>query len=149
MARQRRSASRGWDVADGLEESSVVEPASISSPKHLTAFLRNPDRAFHSVLNFILPTALLPAGGRIKALRDTDVRQLQSRVPSPTMVLHRRNDRAVRIDAGRDMARQIPGASIRGTGRQRSLVLCSEQRPILNAIERFIRGLPRDRRHRR
>lgn len=85
----------------------------------------------------------------LKALRDTDVRDLLSRVSSPTMVLHRRNDRAVRVEAGRDMARQIPGAQFVELDGNDHWFFAGDQRPILVAIERFIRGLPGNRRHRR
>ena len=37
----------------------------------------------------------------LKALRDTDVRDLLPKVSVPTLVMHRRKDRAVRIEAGR------------------------------------------------
>ena len=49
-------------------------------------------------------------GAVLEALRDTDVRHLLPRVSMPTLVLHRRNDQAVRFAAGRDMASHIPGA---------------------------------------
>ncbi len=46
----------------------------------------------------------------LESLRDTDVRPLLSRIAAPTLVLHRRGDRAVRIEAGRHLAGAIPGA---------------------------------------
>src|SRR6202795_2832204 len=57
----------------------------------------------------LLRAASSPGGiwAVLKALRDTDVRHLLPRVSVPTLVLHRRNDRAVRIAAGRRMASQI------------------------------------------
>ena len=48
--------------------------------------------------------------GVLEALRDTDVRHLLGRVAVPTLVLHRRGDRAVRIGAGRHLANHIPQA---------------------------------------
>ncbi|WP_348648970.1 alpha/beta fold hydrolase [Mesorhizobium sp. NZP2077] len=48
--------------------------------------------------------------GLLQALRDTDVRPLLSKVSAKTLVLHRRGDRAVRIEAGRYLAAKIPGA---------------------------------------
>jgi pimeloyl-ACP methyl ester carboxylesterase len=50
--------------------------------------------------------------GVLEALRDTDVRHLLARVTTPTLVLHRTGDRAVRIDAGRFLAAGIPGARL-------------------------------------
>jgi hypothetical protein len=54
----------------------------------------------------LLRAASSPGGiwAVLKALSDTDVRTLLPRVSVPTLVLHRRNDPAVRIEAGRDMA---------------------------------------------
>jgi hypothetical protein len=48
----------------------------------------------------------------LEALRDTDVRSLLPRIATPTLVLHRRGDRAVRIEAGRHLAAAIPGARL-------------------------------------
>src|SRR5437879_7740253 len=49
-------------------------------------------------------------GAVLEALRDTDVRHLLPRVSVPTQVLHRRTDRAVRIEAGRAMPSQSADA---------------------------------------
>jgi len=46
----------------------------------------------------------------LEALRDTDVRTQLPLVQTPTLVLHRRDDHAVRIEAGRHLATSIPGA---------------------------------------
>jgi amino acid adenylation domain-containing protein len=46
----------------------------------------------------------------LEALRDTDVRHLLGRISAPTLVLHRRGDRAVRIGAGRHLASHIAQA---------------------------------------
>jgi pimeloyl-ACP methyl ester carboxylesterase len=46
----------------------------------------------------------------LEALRDTDVRQLLAGVTTPTLVLHRTGDCAVRIDAGRFLAAGIRSA---------------------------------------
>ena len=48
--------------------------------------------------------------GLLQALRDTDVRHLLGRISAPTLVLHRRGDRAVRIGAGRYLASHIAQA---------------------------------------
>jgi pimeloyl-ACP methyl ester carboxylesterase len=44
----------------------------------------------------------------LEALRDTDVRSPLPRIRTPTLVLHRRGDRAVRIEAGRHLATRSP-----------------------------------------
>jgi pimeloyl-ACP methyl ester carboxylesterase len=82
----------------------------------------------------------------LKALRDTDVRHLLPRVSVPTLVLHRRNDRAVRIEAGRDMASQITGAQFVELDGNDHWFFAGAQQPVLEAIKRFVGALPRDRR---
>ena len=82
----------------------------------------------------------------LKALRDTDVRHLLPRVSVPTLVLHRRNDRAVRIAAGRDMASQIIGAQFVELHGNDHWFFAGAQQPVLDAIKPFVNALPRDRR---
>jgi len=48
--------------------------------------------------------------GLLQALRDADVRHLLAKVSTRTLVLHRRDDRAVRVEAGRYLAARIAGA---------------------------------------
>ena len=84
-------------------------------------------------------------GAVLEALRDTDVRHLLPRVSVPTLVLHRRNDRAVRIAAGRDMARQITGAQFVELDGDDHWFFAGAQRPVLEAIKRFVDALPRHR----
>jgi pimeloyl-ACP methyl ester carboxylesterase len=46
----------------------------------------------------------------LSLMYEMDVRELAPLVRAPTLVIHRRNDRAVPLDAGRDLAARIPGA---------------------------------------
>lgn len=48
--------------------------------------------------------------GVLEALRDAEVRDLLPRLAVPTLVMHRRADRAVRVEAGRHLAGAIPRA---------------------------------------
>jgi pimeloyl-ACP methyl ester carboxylesterase len=82
----------------------------------------------------------------LKALRDTDVRHLLPRVSVPTLVLHRRNDQAVRFAAGRDMASQITGAEFVELDGNDHWFFAGAQQPVLEAVKRFVSALPRDRR---
>ena len=82
----------------------------------------------------------------LKVLRDTDVRHLLPRVSVPTLVLHRRNDQAVRIEAGRDMASQIKGAQFVELDGNDHWFFAGAQQPVLEAIKRFVSALPRDTR---
>ena len=73
-------------------------------------------------------------------------RRLLPRVSVPTLVLHRRNDRAVRIEAGRDVASQITGAQFVELDGNDHWFFAGPQQPVLEAIKRFANALPRDRR---
>lgn len=46
----------------------------------------------------------------LESIRDTDVRALLPQVHVPTLVLHRRGDRSVRVESGRYLASNIPQA---------------------------------------
>jgi DNA-binding SARP family transcriptional activator/pimeloyl-ACP methyl ester carboxylesterase len=96
----------------------------------------------------LLRAASSPGGiwAVLKSLRDTDVRHLLPRVSVRTLVLHRRNDRAVRIAAGRDMASQITGAQFVELDGNDHWFFAGAQQPVLEAIKRFVRALPRDSR---
>lgn len=96
----------------------------------------------------LLRAASSPGGiwAVLKALRDTDVRHLLPRVSVPTLVLHRRNDRAVRMAAGRDMASQITGAQFVELDGNDHWFFAGARQPVLEAIKRFVNALPRDRR---
>jgi len=62
----------------------------------------------------MLRHAASPASLRVvlEGLRDADVRTLLRRVRQPTLVLHRRGDRAVRFEAGEHLATHIAGARL-------------------------------------
>lgn len=92
----------------------------------------------------LLRAASSPGGisAVLNALRDTDVRHLLSHIALPTMVMHRRDDRAVRIAAGQDLARRIPGAQFVELEGNDHWFFAGDQQPILEAIRQFIGALP-------
>jgi DNA-binding SARP family transcriptional activator/pimeloyl-ACP methyl ester carboxylesterase len=96
----------------------------------------------------LLRAASSPGGiaAVLKSLRDTDVRHLLPRVSVPTLVLHRRNDQAVRIAAGRDIASHITGAQFVELDGNDHWFFAGAQQPVLEAIKRFVDALPRGRR---
>src|SRR2546429_1430501 len=96
----------------------------------------------------LLRAASSPGGiwAVLKALRDTDVRHLLPRVSVPTLVLHRRNDQAVRFAAGRDMASQITGAQFGALDGNDNWFFAGAPQPVFEAIKRFLNDLPRVRR---
>jgi DNA-binding SARP family transcriptional activator len=77
-------------------------------------------------------------GAVLSAFRDSDVRHLLQRVSVPTLVLHRRNDRAVRIEAGRDMASHINGAQFIELDGDDHWFFAGAQQPVLEAIRGFL-----------
>jgi DNA-binding SARP family transcriptional activator len=93
-------------------------------------------------------TGLLRAAsspGAIKAvlesLRDTDVRPLLPRIAMPTLVLHRRGDRAVRIEAGRHLAGAIPGARLVELDGDDHWLWAGDQRHVVEQIRAFVRHI--------
>ena len=52
------------------------------------------------------------AAALLEAVYRADVRELLPRIAAPTLVLHRRNDRAMPFALGRELAARIPGARL-------------------------------------
>ena len=82
----------------------------------------------------------------LESLRDTDVRPLLPRIVTPTLVLHRRGDRAVRIEAGRDLAGAIRGARLVELDGDDHWLWAGNQRCVLEEIRAFVRRLEEGRR---
>ena len=79
--------------------------------------------------------------GVLEALRDTDVRHLLGRISAPTLVLHRRGDRAVRIGAGRYLATHIAQARFEELDGADHWVFAGDQQALLAIIKQFVGGL--------
>lgn len=96
----------------------------------------------------LLRSASSPGGikGVLEALRATDIRHLLPRLSVPTLVLHRRGDRAVRFEAGRYMASQIASAHFIELEGDDHWFFAGAQQPVLDAISVFVDGLARGRR---
>ena len=84
----------------------------------------------------LLRAASSPGGisAVLEAFRDADVRQLLPQIAMPTLVLHRRDDKAVRIAAGRDVASRIKGAQFVELDGHDHWFFAGDQRPVLDAI---------------
>jgi pimeloyl-ACP methyl ester carboxylesterase len=74
----------------------------------------------------------------IAALRDIDVRKLLPRISIPTLIMHRRGDRAVRIEAGRHMATAIPAAQFVELTGSDHWFWAGERNEVLEHIEAFV-----------
>jgi len=79
--------------------------------------------------------------GVLEALRDTDVRYLLGRISAPTLVLHRRGDRAVRIAAGRHLASHIAHAQFVELDGSDHWIFAGDQQPVLGSIKQFVSRL--------
>jgi DNA-binding SARP family transcriptional activator/pimeloyl-ACP methyl ester carboxylesterase len=77
----------------------------------------------------------------LESLRDTDVRPLLPRITTPTLVLHRRGDRAVRIEAGRHLAGAIPGARLVELEGDDHWLWAGDQRRVVEEIRAFARHI--------
>jgi pimeloyl-ACP methyl ester carboxylesterase len=85
------------------------------------------------------PARICAVAGLLEALRDTDVRDLLAKVSCPTTVLHRTGDRAVRIEAGRFLAAEIPGARLVEIAGDDHWFWVGDQQPLLAAIGTLLR----------
>jgi class 3 adenylate cyclase/pimeloyl-ACP methyl ester carboxylesterase len=71
---------------------------------------------------------------------DMDVRAILPTIHAPTLVLHRRGDRVVNRRAGKELARQIPGARYVELGGIDHLPWAGDWTAVLGEIEEFLTG---------
>ena len=90
----------------------------------------------------LLRAASSPGGisAVLEAFRDADVRHLLAQIAVPTLVMHRRDDKAVRIAAGRDIASRIAGAKFVELDGHDHWFFAGDQQPVLEAIGDFWMG---------
>ena len=70
-------------------------------------------------------------------LRDADMRAELGRIGVPTLVMHRRGDRAVRFEAGRHLAQNIPGAVWHPLEGVDHFWWCGDSDSVIRAILKF------------
>jgi pimeloyl-ACP methyl ester carboxylesterase/DNA-binding winged helix-turn-helix (wHTH) protein len=71
---------------------------------------------------------------------EVDVRHVLPTIRVPTLVLHRRSDRCLKIEEGRYVAAQIPGARFVELDGVDHLPFVGEQESIVGEIEQFVTG---------
>jgi len=71
-------------------------------------------------------------------LRDADIRADLDRIRAPTLVMHRRGDRAVRYGAGEHLANHIPGAALCPLEGVDHFWWCGDGEAVVVAIEDFM-----------
>lgn len=70
-------------------------------------------------------------------LRDADIRADLGRISVPTLVMHRRGDRAVRFEAGEHLAQKIPDAVWHPLEGVDHFWWCGDSTPVIQAILKF------------
>ncbi len=74
----------------------------------------------------------------LSGLRNADLRADLSRIAVPTLVMHRRGDRAVRFEAGEHLAQHIPGAVWRPQEGIDHFWFCGDSASVIRAIREFV-----------
>ena len=72
---------------------------------------------------------------------EIDVRHLLPSIRVPTLVIHRKEDRCLKVEEGRYVARQIPGAKFIELPGQDHLPFVGDQDQILDEVEEFLTGV--------
>jgi class 3 adenylate cyclase len=78
---------------------------------------------------------------RWRTVTDTNVHHVLASVQAPTLVLHRREDRHVRVEHGRYLAQQIPGATYRELDGDDSMFFAGDSDALVDEIEEFLTGI--------
>jgi pimeloyl-ACP methyl ester carboxylesterase/DNA-binding winged helix-turn-helix (wHTH) protein len=69
---------------------------------------------------------------------EIDVRDVLPSIRVPTLVLHRRGDRCLKVEEGRFLASRIPGATFIALDGEDHLPFVGDQESVLSEIERFL-----------
>ncbi len=86
------------------------------------------------------------AAALLEAVYRTDVRDLLPRIAAPTLVLHRRNDRAMPFALGREVAALIPGARLVALEGDVHVPWLGDGAAVLDALVAFLGGPERSAR---
>jgi pimeloyl-ACP methyl ester carboxylesterase/DNA-binding winged helix-turn-helix (wHTH) protein len=73
---------------------------------------------------------------------EIDIRDILPSIRVPTLVLHRRHDRCLRVEEGRYVSSRIPGALFVELPGEDHLPFVGDQDLMLDEIERFVTGAP-------
>jgi class 3 adenylate cyclase len=79
----------------------------------------------------------------IAMVADTDVRHVLPSIRVPTLVIHRKGDRVIRIEAGRYLAEHIPGARLMEVAGEDHFPWVGDADSILDGVEQFVTGTRR------
>ncbi len=73
---------------------------------------------------------------------EIDIRDILPSIRVPTLVLHRRHDRLLKVEEGRYVSSRIPGALFVELPGEDHLPFVGDQQLLLDEIERFVTGAP-------
>jgi len=82
------------------------------------------------------------AATALRAVYELDSSAFLARVRVPTLVLHRRHDRAIPFALGREVADTVPGATFVELDGDDHFPWLGDSRAVVDAIDRFLDGLP-------
>jgi pimeloyl-ACP methyl ester carboxylesterase/DNA-binding CsgD family transcriptional regulator len=82
------------------------------------------------------------ASKALRAVYERDSTRHLSRVRAPTLVLHRRHDRAIPFALGREVAELVPGATFVELAGDDHFPWLGDSRAVIDAVDRFLAGLP-------
>lgn len=82
------------------------------------------------------------ASAALRAVYEMDSSAHLSRVRVPTLVLHRRGDRAIPFALGREVADTVPGATFVELDGEDHFPWLGDSAAVVDAIERFLDGMP-------
>lgn len=71
---------------------------------------------------------------------EMDVRELLPTLDVPTLVIHRRGDRVIPVDLGRELAREIPGAKMLELDGDDHFAYAGDVKTWMDEVERFVTG---------
>ncbi|UCF62451.1 MAG: alpha/beta hydrolase [Anaerolineaceae bacterium] len=77
----------------------------------------------------------------LQVMREIDVRDILPVIRAPTLVLHRKGDMAIRVEAGRHLARHIPGAKFVELEGDDHWFFVGDTQSILVEIQNFVENL--------
>jgi class 3 adenylate cyclase len=81
------------------------------------------------------------AAERIRVLFEQDVRRLLAQITVPTLVVHRRDDRYIRVEAGRHLAEHIVGAKYVELPGEDHFFFVGDADALIDEVEEYLTGI--------
>lgn len=135
-----------WGLPTGVLERLVAGAREVwgtGSMADLVAPSRSGDDRFREWLGRCERLASNPdyAAERIRVRFEQDVRPLLGEVKVPTLVVHHRNDRLIRVEAGRYLAEHIDGAKYVELPGEDNYFFAGDSDALLDEVEEYLTGI--------